>query len=213
VALLVVAVLTTVAALAATLPSRASALFVESDQVTSVGTEYAFVNGLIATDGEDVECHFDYATSPLPSPLTLSAPCEPAFVSGLEPSVQVAAHLINLRPGTTYYFRLWALGQQAGIGEGPEQTLTTNAAAPPTPTPTSTPSPTPTPTPAVLTCAVPNLKGRTVGQARSLLDGAGCLLGRVKRAHHARRHPRVLRQSVAPSTVVPWETVVGITVR
>jgi hypothetical protein len=51
------------------------------------------------------------------------------------------------------------------------------------------------------TCVVPHLAGKTLTAAKHRLKAAHCRLGKVKRAHAARkRRGRVLSQSPAPGT-------------
>jgi hypothetical protein len=62
-------------------------------------------------------------------------------------------------------------------------------------------------------CLVPNVRGRTVKQARARLARARCSLGRVTRAYSGRvRKGRIIRQSRRPGARLPRGTRVNIVV-
>lgn len=86
---------------------------------------------------------------------------------------------------------------------------------PPGPPPPTLPPPPPTvrpPTP-VLRCVVPNVKRKTVAQARRLLVSKRCRLGRVTRAYSARvRTGRIIRQSRRPGVRLARGTKVKVVV-
>jgi Bacterial Ig domain/PASTA domain len=62
-------------------------------------------------------------------------------------------------------------------------------------------------------CVVPNLRGRTVAQARRMLAARRCALGRVARAYSARlRSGRIISQSRRPGARLPRGTRVKVVV-
>jgi beta-lactam-binding protein with PASTA domain len=62
-------------------------------------------------------------------------------------------------------------------------------------------------------CVVPNLKGKTLTQARKLLAAGRCALGRVTRVHsRLARAGKIVRQSRAPGTRLPRGTKVNVVV-
>jgi hypothetical protein len=68
-------------------------------------------------------------------------------------------------------------------------------------------------TPQQVRCVVPNVKGKTVAQARRLLAARRCALGRVTRAHsRLARAGRILRQSRRPGARLPRGTKVSVVV-
>jgi subtilisin family serine protease len=83
---------------------------------------------------------------------------------------------------------------------------------PPPPLPPPPPPPVRPPTP-VLRCVVPNVKRKTVTQARRLLVSKRCRLGRVTRAYSARvRLGRIIRQSRRPSVRIARGSRVNVVV-
>jgi hypothetical protein len=76
-----------------------------------------------------------------------------------------------------------------------------------------TPPPPPSARPALARCVVPNIKRKTIGQARRLLSSRRCALGRVTRAYSARvRRGWIIRQGRPPGTRLPRGTRVGVVV-
>lgn len=69
------------------------------------------------------------------------------------------------------------------------------------------------PIPAEVRCIVPELSGRTLPQAVKSLRRAHCRLGRVRKARHRRRRPRVVRQQPYPTAVYPADAKVSLTLR
>jgi VCBS repeat-containing protein len=68
-------------------------------------------------------------------------------------------------------------------------------------------------TPQQVRCVVPNLKGKTVAQARRLLAAGRCALGRVTRAHsRLARAGRIVQQNRRPGARLPRGTKVGVVV-
>jgi peptide/nickel transport system substrate-binding protein len=62
-------------------------------------------------------------------------------------------------------------------------------------------------------CVVPNVRGKTVRQARRMLAARRCALGRVNRAYSARvRTGRIIRQNRRPSARLPRGTRVNVVV-
>jgi beta-lactam-binding protein with PASTA domain len=60
-------------------------------------------------------------------------------------------------------------------------------------------------------CVVPNVKGKTLTQARTRLAARRCRLGRVARAYSARvRRGRIIGQSRRPGARLPRGTRVNI---
>jgi PASTA domain len=84
---------------------------------------------------------------------------------------------------------------------------------PPPPPPPPPPSPPPVRPPTRARCVVPNVKGKTVAQARRLLASKRCGLGRVRRAYSAKiKRGRIISQSRRPGTQLPRGTRVGVMV-
>jgi hypothetical protein len=69
------------------------------------------------------------------------------------------------------------------------------------------------PPPKQVRCVVPNLKGKNVAQARSLLAAGRCALGRVTRTHSRLAKPgRITKQSRPPGARLPRGTKVNVVV-
>ena len=84
---------------------------------------------------------------------------------------------------------------------------------PPPPQPPPPQPPPPVARPAVVRCVVPNVKGKTVAQARRLLASKRCGLGRVRHAYSAKiKRGRVISQSRRPGARLPRGTRVGVVV-
>jgi peptide/nickel transport system substrate-binding protein len=88
------------------------------------------------------------------------------------------------------------------------------SAPPPAPAPPPPPSPPPPARPRPpARCVVPNVRGRTVAQARRMLRAKRCALGRVTRAYSAKvRTGRIIRQSRRPAARLPRGTRVNVVV-
>jgi subtilisin family serine protease len=83
---------------------------------------------------------------------------------------------------------------------------------PPAPLPPS-PPPLPVRPPTPVRCAVPNVKRKTVAQARRLLASKRCALGRIRRAYSVRvRRGRIISQSRRSGARLPRGTRVGVVV-
>jgi subtilisin family serine protease len=86
-------------------------------------------------------------------------------------------------------------------------------AAPQAPSPPPPPPPLPVRPPTPVRCAVPNVKRKTVAQARRLLASKRCALGRIRRAYSVRvRKGRIIRQSRRVGARLPRGTRVGVVV-
>jgi ABC-type oligopeptide transport system substrate-binding subunit len=86
------------------------------------------------------------------------------------------------------------------------------APTPPPPPAPSPPSP-PPPPPAQARCVVPNVRGKTVAQARRMLSARRCALGRVARAYSGRvKIGRIISQSRRPALRLPRGTRVRVVV-
>lgn len=84
--------------------------------------------------------------------------------------------------------------------------------APPPPTPPP-PSPPPLRPPTQARCVVPNVKRKTVAQARRVLAAKRCALGRVRRVYSAAmERGHIISQSRRPGSRLPRSTRVGIVV-
>jgi beta-lactam-binding protein with PASTA domain len=68
-------------------------------------------------------------------------------------------------------------------------------------------------TAALTTCTVPDLKHKTLAQAKTMLRKAACSLGKVKgpKSHQSKRH--VTSQSIRAKSNRPAGTKVNLTVR
>jgi len=91
---------------------------------------------------------------------------------------------------------------------------------PPNPPPSSPPPPPPAPPPppvvrppAVVRCVVPNVKRKTVRQARRLLTSRRCALGRIRRAYSIKVNKgRIISQSRRPGTRLRRGTRINVLV-
>jgi Ca2+-binding RTX toxin-like protein len=85
--------------------------------------------------------------------------------------------------------------------------------APPPPAPPAPPPPPPAPPRTQLRCVVPNVKGKTLAQARRLLASRRCALGRVTRAYSQKvRKGRVISQRPLVGRRLPRGTKVHVKV-
>jgi subtilisin family serine protease len=83
---------------------------------------------------------------------------------------------------------------------------------PPAPPPPAPPQPQPPP-PVQVRCVVPNLKGKTVAQARRLLVARKCGLGKTTRASSVKvARGRIMRQSRRPGARLPRGTKVNVVI-
>jgi virginiamycin B lyase len=124
------------------------------------------------------------------------------FPSGLPPGVMAEA--ITAGPdGNIWFTGGWAIGRITLAGS----VTTFPLPGHPPPSPSST-APAP-----VAKCVVPNLRRKTLVQARKLLARAHCSLGRVTRPHHPRgkRRPVVVRQQPNAKAVLPSGSRVSVT--
>jgi subtilisin family serine protease len=93
----------------------------------------------------------------------------------------------------------------------PAATLPPPTPPPPAPQPPPPAPPPPPPPPPPVKCKVPNVKGKTVGQARTALKAKHCKLGAVKSAFNAKmRKGRVFSQTRRPGATLPRNTAVGV---
>jgi subtilisin family serine protease len=86
--------------------------------------------------------------------------------------------------------------------------------SPPPPAPPAPPAPSlPVRPPVLARCVVPNVKRKTVRQARRLLASKRCALGRLTRAYSARvRRGKIIRQSRRPGARLPRGSRVSVVV-
>ena len=99
-----------------------------------------------------------------------------------------------------------------GCSVGPVSWNATTEATPPWVLPPVAPPP-PPPPPAVRRCLVPNVKGKTVARARTMLRSGRCALGRVTRRYSGRvRRGKVISQSRRPGARLPRGTRVNVIV-
>ena len=85
-------------------------------------------------------------------------------------------------------------------------------APPPPPAPPPAPPPPQRP-PAQARCVVPNVRGKTVAQARRMLASRRCVLGRVTRSYSSSvRTGRIIRQNRRPAARLPRGTRVNVVV-
>jgi beta-lactam-binding protein with PASTA domain len=61
-------------------------------------------------------------------------------------------------------------------------------------------------------CVVPNVKGKTILQARRLLAAKRCALGRVTRTYSRVKSGRIVKQSRRPGARLPRGTRVNVVV-
>jgi subtilisin family serine protease len=115
--------------------------------------------------------------------------------------------------------RLNAYGALVALSGGPPPPpLEPPPPSPPPPSATPPPPPSPSPPPAIrpptpVRCAVPNVKRKTVAQARRLLASKRCALGRIRRAYSVRvRRGRIISQSRRVGVRLPRGTRVGVVV-
>jgi serine protease AprX len=82
---------------------------------------------------------------------------------------------------------------------------------PPAPQPPPAAPPPPPPAPKPIKCKVPNVKGKTVPQARAALKAKKCRLGAVTKAFSGKvKKGRVISQTRRPGRVLPRNTAVGV---
>jgi thermitase len=113
-------------------------------------------------------------------------------------------------------------GRALGAGTAPPPLPPPTTPPAPLPPPPAAPPPPPSPPPAapppsraraVVRCVVPNVKGRTVRAARTMLTRRHCRLGRVTRAYSGRiRTGRIISQSRRPGAHLPRGAKVKVVV-
>jgi subtilisin family serine protease len=87
------------------------------------------------------------------------------------------------------------------------------APQPPAPQPPAPQPPAPQPPPTPARCVVPNVKGKTVAQARRLLSSRRCALGRVTRAYSAKmKRGKIIKQSRRPGVRLARGTRIKVVV-
>ena len=123
----------------------------------------------------------------------------------------------------TFFMRLstesqGTIVQSAGVGTIQNDDAAPPAPAPPPQAPPPPPAPPPAPPPparppAQARCVVPNVRGKTLAQARRMLAGRRCALGKVTRAYSARvKLGRIISQSRRPGARLPRGTRVKVLV-
>jgi ABC-type oligopeptide transport system substrate-binding subunit len=125
----------------------------------------------------------------------------------------------------TFFVRLSAQSQGTVVQSAGVGTIQNDDAAPPAPPPPpSAPPPPPAPLPppasppparppAQARCVVPNVRGKTVTQARRMLVARRCALGKVTRAYSAKvKLGRIISQSRKPGVRLPRGTRVRVLV-
>jgi PASTA domain len=116
--------------------------------------------------------------------------------------------------GRSYSVEYLPAGARLTIG------ATAQPPPPPPPPPPPTPPPAPPPTPPLapppatfVRCVVPNVKGKTVRQARSLLAAKRCALGKTTRAYSRKvKTGKIVSQSRRPGARLPRGTKVNVVV-
>lgn len=87
------------------------------------------------------------------------------------------------------------------------------APQPPAPQPPAPQPPAPQPPPTPARCVVPNVKGKTIVQARRLLSSKRCALGRVTRAYSAKmKRGKIIKQSRRPGVRLARGTRIKVVV-
>jgi hypothetical protein len=140
----------------------------------------------------------------------------PAIINGATgPDSATQPWAVPNLPGTNYVIRLERHDVAPWLAFDTSDSpfaIQPPAAPPPPPQPTP-PAPPPPPPPPPRRCVVPNVKGKTVAQARPLLVARRCALGRVTRAYSARiRKSRIISQSRRPGVRLPVRTKVNVVV-
>ena len=122
-------------------------------------------------------------------------------------AVQRTFDMEPLIPGTTYYFRVFAVNALGEV-QGALRTLATGtpvpppppapAPAPPPPPPLPPPPPAPEPTATSAVCLVPRVRGLALPAARRRIARARCRVGGIRRKLSPLTAGRVVAQSPAP---------------
>jgi YD repeat-containing protein len=150
----------------------------------SVRSNTATVTGRVNPHGAPTAYHFQYGLTTGYGHATPSV-----TLSAATSAISVVDGIHDLRPDTTYHYRVLASNRN-GSSTGLDRTFHTQP----------------------LRCRVPKLEGDTLRQAKRALKRAHCRLGRVHRPHHVPHgaHLEVSRQSPSAGAVRPQGTKVAV---
>ncbi len=150
----------------------------------SVRSNSATLTGRVNPRGAPTAYHFQYGLT------TAYGRTTPAVtLSAATTAISVVDGIRNLKPDTTYHYRVVA-GNRNGSSTGLDRRFHTP----------------------LLKCHVPRLKGDTLGQARRTLKRAHCRLGRVHRPRHVSHgsHLKVSSQNPSAGSVRPAGSRVSV---
>ena len=177
----------------------------EKDSLVSVGEDAAWIDAVLAPNLERAA----------PSGINAATPADATSQAWTVPNA----------PGSSYRIRVERLGIAPWLAFDESDGVFVIQAAPPPPPPPPAPPPPPPPVgppppppppvrpPAQARCIVPNVRGKTLAQARRLLTSRRCALGRVSRAYSGRvRKNKIISQSRRPGTRHPRRTRVNVLV-
>jgi hypothetical protein len=150
----------------------------------SVRSNTATLTGRVNPRGAPTAYHFQYGLTTAYGHATPSV-----TVSAAASAISVVDGIKNLKPDTTYHYRVLASNRN-GSSTGLDRTFHTQP----------------------LRCRVPKLKGDTLRQAKGALRRAHCRLGRVHRPRHVPHGARlkVSGQSPSAAAVRPQGTKVAV---
>jgi subtilisin family serine protease len=152
------------------------------------------VVSFLITDVPGDTCDFLWANFPFPSPLPIVGRTftEPNVLTGSFSNDRGVQGTVVISDPTPPPCTTGPVSWTATTDGTPPWML---APQPPAPQPPA-PQPLPPPPSPRLRCVVPNVKGKTVAQARRLLASRHCALGRVTRAYSAKvKRGRIIKQS------------------
>jgi Zn-dependent metalloprotease len=134
-----------------------------------------------------------------------------------DPDATSQAWTVPNAPGASYRIRVQRHGIAPWLAYDESDGVFTiqGPPPPPPPPPPASPPPPPPPTrpPAPARCVVPNVRGKTLAQARRMLTSRRCRLGRVSRAYSVRMgRGKIVRQSRRPGVRLPRGTRVNVVV-
>lgn len=155
-----------------------------TDGPLSVRSNTATLTGRVNPRGAPTAYHFQYG------PTTAYGHATPSVtLSAATSAISVVDGINNLKPDTTYHYRVLASNRN-GSSTGLDRTFHTQR----------------------LRCRVPKLKGDTLRQAKGALERAHCRLGRVHRPRHVAHgaHLKVSHQSPSAGAVRPQGTKVAV---
>ena len=173
---------------------------------------WAGVSSFLITDVPGDICDFIWAELPYPFPLPIvnRGFNDPSVLTGAFSKDRGAQGTVVITDPTPPPCTTGPVTWTATTDATPPWMVAPPPVPPPAPQPTPPPAP---PPPPKLQCVVPNVKGKTLVQARRLLSSKRCALGRVTRTYSAKvKRGKIVKQSRRPGVRLARGTRINVVV-